>query len=69
VRFVELACSDGSVRLHTTEEEAACLGVRRDALEQRESIADPVGSCGRQLRGIEKRVDGDDLLEQRRHNT
>lgn len=53
----------------TAQEEPAGLSVRSDALEQRERIADAVAGCGGQLRRVQKWVDGDDLLEKRRHDT
>lgn len=40
-----------------------------DTLQQREGIADPVGSGGCELRGVEKGVDGDDLLDEGGHDT
>ena len=43
--------------------------MRRDALEQGERVAHPVGGRRRELRRVEEVVDADDLLEQRRHDT
>lgn len=40
-----------------------------DALQQCERIANPVGGCGSELRGVEEGVDGDDLLNEGGHNT
>lgn len=53
----------------TTQEEAPCLGVGGNALQKRKSVANTVGRGGSQLRGVEERVDGDNLLKQRGHDT
>lgn len=58
-----------SEREHTAQEEAASLGVRGDTLKKCKSIANTIRSCSGQLRRIEERVDRDDLLQQRGHDT
>ena len=47
------------------QEQAARLGVRRDALQQRERVAHAVGGVRGQRGRGEQRVDRDDLLQQR----
>ena len=49
------------------KEECSCLVVRRNALQQRQSVADPVRRQRCQCRRGEHRIDGNDLLQQRRH--
>lgn len=51
------------------QEELACLVVTGDALKKGESIADAVGGSGGELRWVEEWVDGNDFLEEGRHDT
>ena len=53
----------------TAQEEATGLSVGRYALKERERVANTVASGGCQLRWVEERVDGDDLLEKGGHDT
>jgi len=43
--------------------------MRSDTLKKRKSVAHTVRSGSGQLRRVEQRVDGDDLLEERGHDT
>lgn len=65
VSYVDLMCN---VR-RTAQKQAACFGVRSDALEKCESVADTVRSRSRQLRRVEQRVNRYDLLEKGSHDT
>jgi hypothetical protein len=53
----------------TVQEELSCLGMRRDALEEREGVANAVGYMRRQVRWREHWIDGHDLLEEGWHDT
>lgn len=53
----------------TVEEESTRLVVRGHALEERESIADPVRGGSGELGRVEERIDADNLLEKRCHNS
>jgi hypothetical protein len=50
------------------EEESAGVVVRGDALQQRQGVADPVGGVDRQRGRAQQRINGDDLLQQGRHD-
>ena len=53
----------------TVQEELSCLGMRRDALEEREGVANAVGYMRCQVRWREHWIDGHDLLEEGWHDT
>lgn len=53
----------------TIQEESASLVVGSNALQQSKRVADPVRGSSGELRRVEQGVDGDDLLEERCHNT
>lgn len=53
----------------TVEEEGAGLVVRSHALEEGESIADPVRGGSGELGRIEEGIDTDNLLEERCHDS
>jgi hypothetical protein len=52
----------------TIQEEASGIVVRGHTLQQGQSIAHPVRGRGRELAGIQERVDRDDFLQQARHH-
>lgn len=56
----------GSV--HTIQKECPCFIVRSNTLQKCQSIADSVGCCSCELGGVQKCVDGNDLLEEGSHN-
>jgi len=53
----------------TVQEELSCLGMRCDALEEREGIANAVRYMRCQVRWREHWIDGHDLLEEGWHDT
>jgi len=53
----------------TVEKQGTGLIVGCDALQQRKRIAYPVGSRSCKLGGIEKGINGDDLLNEGSHDT
>ena len=63
LREKSVSCSvvDGP-NSHTVQKQSSGLAVRCDTLKQRQGIANSVGSgCG-ELRWVQERVNGDDLL-------
>ncbi len=57
-----------SVGIRTGQKQAARLVVRGHALQQRQGVADTVRGGRGELRGVEQRVDRDDLLQERCHD-
>lgn len=60
--------AEDKVWQHTVEEQCAGLVVGGHALEEGQSIADPVGGGSGELGGVEKGVDGYDLLDEGGHD-
>jgi hypothetical protein len=55
--------------IRTVQEQSPCVIVGGHTLQQSQGIADPVGGGRCQLRRIQKRVHGNDLLQQSSHDS
>lgn len=54
---------------YTSQEKPSRFVVGCDTLKEGECVTDTIGRSRRKLGWIQKRVDGDDLLQQRGHDT